>query len=317
MSFHKKTILLVLISCSFMAGLVWAGDPALNGGKERILGGHGFMPSVYVGNPWVATTFKNHTGGGVALGLETPFENLDGDEVFVLDGDVFYASLGVSFQQRFGDKIALGASFSGNVRTGTNTHSLVAEGANVDRSVDLWLKYRIIRSESSQFTVGLGWNYDQIFVITPREFARGIIDNQDLDKSSLLHNVKSWTGVVTMGYAYAFSPTWGIRADGHVGVYEDPTSDGDSKATHRFGVMAEMDLKHKTGFPLGISLGRTQGFPNDDPGAGLSGTLLGFWYTGRESFVVGLETGYMTLPVAGMDETVDAMYGVFTLRYYF
>ena len=58
--------------------------------------------------------------------------------------------------------------------------------------------------------------------------------------------------------------------------------------------------------------------PDDDPFAGLSGTLLGLWYTGKSEFVVGVEGGLMSLPVANrtVDE-VDSLFGIITIKYYF
>ena len=85
----------------------------------------------------------------------------------------------------------------------------------------------------------------------------------------------------------------------------------------RAGVLAEYDFKHRSRLPIGVTLGYTAGFPDNDPGAGLSGVLLGFWYTGREAFVVGVETGSMKLPVEGDADKIDAAFGVFTIRYYF
>ena len=96
-----------------------------------------------------------------------------------------------------------------------------------------------------------------------------------------------------------------------------PFTSGVAKPTHRLGLLMEMDFKHKYRIPLGLTLGYTLGFPDEDPEAGLSGTLLGFWYTGREAFVVGVETGFMTSPVIETGEKIDSLYGVFTLRYYF
>lgn len=309
--------LLALAMGVLAAGAVAAQDDSLAGGKERILGGHGFLPSLYVSEPWVATAFQNFTGGGVAMDLQTPVYGLRGNELFILQGDLFFMSMGLGFQQRLGDSFALGMKFAGSTRTGTNAQSLVAEGIDLNRSANLWFKYRVLRSDKSQFTAGLNWDYEKTFIITPQEFARAIIDGADLDTAILLHDVKSWTSLLTLDYAYAFSPTWALRANGQVGLYEVPFTRGVSKPTHRIGLLVEMDLKPKLKIPLGLTLGRTQGLPSDDPNTGVSGTLFGVWYTGRDHFVVGVETGYMKLPVFESEEKIDGRFGVFLVRYYF
>jgi len=312
-----KTLSCFLLAAILLGGVALAEDDDLSEGRERILNGHSFLPSLYVRDPWVATTFHNETGGGMALDLETPFYNLDGEEVFVLEGDLFYASLGLGFQQKLGRKFAVGLFLAGKVRTGTNAQTLIASGANVDRNMNAWVKYRLMRREVDQFTIGVDWDYAKTFIITPQEFARAIIDGTPLEEAPILHSIKGWTARFTMEYARAFSPTLGVRANGQIGLYEEPFTSGISKPTHRLGVLGEADFRPNYGVPVGLTLGYTAGFPDDNPTAGLSGTLLGVWYTGKEAFVVGAETGYMTLPVSDSDEKVNALFGVFTIRYYF
>jgi hypothetical protein len=311
----KKLLFAFLIALTATAAV--GQDAALDRGRERVLNGHGFLPSLYVTDPWVETAFRNFTGGGKAVGLETPFFNLDGEELFILEGDLFYASLGFGYQQNLGRTWAVGMDFSGLVRTGSNAQTLVAEGANVDRTMHLWFKKRVWRREKSQLTLGIDWTYDKTFVITPQDFARAIRDDEDLDSANLLHDTKGWTSYLIADYAYGINPTFGVRANAQVGLYEVPFTSGVAKATHRMGVLLEMDLKHKHRVPLGLTLGHTFGLPSDEPSAGLSGTLFGLWYTGKEAFVVGAETGYMKLPVVESDTKIDALYGVFTIRYYF
>ena len=161
-------------------GAIGADQGSLDQGQERVLDGHGFLPSLYVSDPWVTTSFQNHTGGGMAMDLETPFHDLDGNELFVLKGDLFYATLGLNYQYGLGKTWAVGGSFAVKLRSGINTQTLVVEGANVDRSMNLWVKRRLVRTASSQFTLGLDWDYTKAFVITPQEFARSILDGEGL-----------------------------------------------------------------------------------------------------------------------------------------
>jgi hypothetical protein len=311
-----RYLFIILMALGLATGAT-AEEEGLGQGQERHLGGHGFLPSAYVSEPWVSTSFQNYTGGGAALDLKTPFLDLEGTELFTLEGNLFYANLGMAFQQKLGERFAVGMRVDALIRTGTNAQTLVTEGANVDRMINAWCKYRLVRTDASQFTVGLDWEYRKTLIVTPWEFALGIIEGDDLEDGALLYSVKNWTARLTMDYAHAFSPTFGLRANGAIGLYEEPLTNSVAKATHRMGVLGEMDLKPRSDIPLGITLGYTKGFPENDPGAGLSGVLLGFWYTGKEAFVVGVETGYMTLPLLDQDEKVNAVFGLFSVRYYF
>lgn len=313
----RLTLIFLLLIGAATNTLAGTPGPDLNQGQARHLNGHGFLPSSYVRSPWVATDFRIFVGGAQAVGLKTPFRDLDGNELFTLEGSLFYVSLGLGYQQQLGDRFAVGLKADALVRTGSNAESLISEGANVDRSANVWGKYRVLRTESSQFTAGLDWEYRKMIVITPWDFARDIINGGNLTDAQLLSNVKNWTVHMTLDYAHAFSPTLGFRANGEVGLFEDLDKPGISRATHRLGVLGELDLKHRYTVPVGLTLGYTKGFPTGVPNAGLSGLLFGVWYTGQEAFVLGLETGYMTLPVQGQAEKVDAMFGLFNLRYYF
>ena len=84
-------------------------DPLAEGG-ERHLNGHGFMPSIYVNDPFVSTQFQNHTGGGMASEKSATFYDADGNELFTFEGNLFFAALGLGFQQKLGTKWAVGAA---------------------------------------------------------------------------------------------------------------------------------------------------------------------------------------------------------------
>ena len=90
-------------------------DDPMAEGRERHLNGHGFLPSIYVDDPFVSSVFQNHTGGGMAMDLTTTFKDLDGNKLFDLQGDLFFASLGLGYQQKLGSKWAIGAYLSGLV----------------------------------------------------------------------------------------------------------------------------------------------------------------------------------------------------------
>lgn len=307
-----------LILVTALPALAKEGDP-LAEGRERHLNGHGFMPSIYVADPFVSSSFQNHTGGGMAMNLKTIFKDLEGNELFEITGDLFFAALGLGYQQKLGSKWAVGANLSGLVKSGTNAQSFLTEGADVDRQANLWVKYRLKRTEKCQFSVGLDWNYAKVLYFTPYEFAKYIYDTGAIEDAPILVESKVWTSRVSFNWARGFSPAFGLRVNGEFGLYDLPQNSGVTKGSHRVGVLGELDLQGtKAGIPLGFSLGYTLALPDDDPLTGLSGTLLGFWYTGKVDFVVGAETGFMKLPVANRDvDKVESLFGIITIKYYF
>ena len=315
------TGLLLALMVAVMAALpaVAADDDPLAEGRERQLNGHGFLPSIYVDDPFVASNFTNHTGAGMAMDLEATFKNLEGNDLYTLTGDLLFATLGLGYQQKLGSKWAVGAHLAGLVKSGTNAESFLTEGADVDRNVSLWIKYRLRRTDKSQLSVGVNWNYSKTLFFTPYDFAQDIANDVPVEDADILINSKVWTSRIAINWARGFSPAFGLRVNAEFGLYEVPETSGVSKGSHRLGILGEYDLNHtRAGFPLGFTLGYTLALPNDDPFAGLSGTLLGLWYTGKTEFVVGVEGGLMTLPVANRDvDEVDALFGIITVKYYF
>jgi hypothetical protein len=307
-----------LLLVSALPAAAKEGDPMAEG-RERHLNGHGFLPSIYVDDPFVSSNFQNHTGGGMAMDLTTTFRDLDGNELYKLNGDLFFAALGLGYQQKLGSKWAVGAHFSGLVKSGTNAESFLTEGADVDRNASLWVKYRLKRKEKCQLSVGLDWSYSKTLYFTPYEFAQYVADTGEIENAPILIESKIWTSRVTVNWARGFSKAFGLRVNGQFGLYEVPETSGVTKGSHRLGILGEYDLKGtKANFPLGFSLGYTLALPDNDPFTGLSGTLLGFWYTGKEDFVVGAEIGSMKLPVANRDtDKVKALFAIITIKYYF
>jgi len=103
-----RLLLAAMAMASTAACALAGGDDPLAGGKERHLGGHGFLPSIYVHDPFVGSCFRNHTGAGTAFDLTTVFRDLQGSPLFILKGNVLFASLGVGYQQKLGAKWAVG-----------------------------------------------------------------------------------------------------------------------------------------------------------------------------------------------------------------
>lgn len=313
--------LLLAIMITLTAALVAtaAEDDPLAEGRERHLNGHGFLPSIYVDDPFVSSNFTNHTGAGMAMDLETTFRDLDGNDLYTFTGDLLFATLGMGYQQKFGSKWAVGAYLAAMVKSGSSAESFLTEGADVDRNANLWVKYRLRRAEKCQMSVGFDWSYAKVLYFTPFDFAQQIADGVPVEDASILLDSKIWTSRIAFNWARGFSPAFGLRVNAEFGLYEVPETSGVSKGSHRLGILGEYDL-NGTGarFPLGFSLGYTLAIPDDDPFAGLTGLLLGIWYTGKEAFVVGVEGGSMTLPVANRDvDEIDTAFGIITIKYFF
>ena len=289
----------------------------LSEGTERILSGHTFATSNYIDDPFVATTMANNVGGGMAVNLAKPFFDLDGNLLFTYEGNMFFAALGMNFQQNLWETWSVRIAVDGAARTGSNLESLFSEGANVDRNIRLTLKRRLLRSDRAQVSLGLGWGYSVTTIFSLREFAKHIDAGGSIETAPLLVDNKIWTTRLSASAAYALAPGWGVRMNASGGLFEEPDFESVSKAIYALSGMVDLDLKARTRVPIGISLGYKWGAPEDNPHTGLSGGVMGVWYTGKPNFTIGVETGWWQQPVLNSPEDASGVIALLTMRYWF
>jgi len=223
----------------------------------------------------------------------------------------------MGFQQHLGTNWAVGLAGSGLFRSGSDALAFINDGANVNTNIEAWTKRRLRRGEQSQLTAGLSWSYASTTVFTPREFARHLLDGGSLATAPFVQTGKTWELQADLLWAYAFNAMYGLRAQGSFGVTEQVGEGGVLLGSNRVGVLGEVDFKARHSFPLGVTLGHFVSFPGGHIESGPSGTVLGFWYTGKQAFVIGVETGWLQIPVDDDGATVDGAFGEISIKYYF
>ncbi|HPF70335.1 MAG TPA: hypothetical protein PLQ13_06680 [Candidatus Krumholzibacteria bacterium] len=312
-------ILFLLVLAAALAGAALTASAASNlpDGTERVLSGHGFLPSRFLGDPWVGTYFSSNLGAGAATGISKEVRDLDGNLLTTVEGSVGYAALGLEFQQNLRDAFAVGLHVRGLGRTGTSALSFISEGADADQELAVWGKWRALRTDKVQFTAGLQWTYSKTFMFTPRDFAEYVADNGTLDGAPLVIDTKSWDTSLTWNLAWAMSEWFGVRLSGWSGLYEVPETAGVTKGQHRLGILGSLDLNQVKDIPLGFTAGYFFGLPDDVPQAAQKGFVFGTWYTGETDFQIGVELGMLTTEMVGLGTDVDGVFGLLTLRYWF
>jgi len=289
----------------------------LSDGAERILDGHSFTPSNYIDDPFVSTTLANNVGGGMAVNTARPFYDLDGNLLFTYEGSIFFAALGLDFQQNLWETWAVRVAVEGLARAGTNMESILSEGATVDTDFAISLKKRLIRSERAQVSLGLDWGYSSTTIFSLRSFAEHIGSGGSLETAPLTSDNKIWKTLLSANTAYALAPGWGVRFNARGGIFEEPDFSNVSKAIYELNGMVDLDLKARTKVPLGLSLGYKWGSPSDNPHSGMSAALFGVWYTGKPDFTIGTEIGWWQRPVRNSEQDSDGVIALITLRYWF
>ncbi len=320
MKMNRKALvsILVFIMASGMAGALSAAENVdFSHGAERTIGDHTFLHSRFVVDPFVSTAFSNFVGGASAPTYRRDFFDLNGDLLFTLEGSVVFATLGMNYQQCLGKNWAVGVGGSGLIRSGSSALSFIDDGANVNTGIDAWTKRLLSRGDKSQLTAGLSWHYSTVTYYTPRDFAEHLINGGSLATAPFMITGKGWDLQADFFWAYAFNSMYAIRATGSFGIVEKYGDSGLFLGKNQVGVLGEADFSPRHDFPLGITLGYIQSFPIDRLQSGPNGWVLGFWFTGRQDLIIGLESGWMSIQLTDDGDIVDGIFSSINIKYFF
>ncbi len=269
---------------------------------HRCLNGFRFVPSSVVDEPFTNTSFENATGGGMALNLQVPVRNLDGDTVSTLNGNIGFFLLDFEYQKSITKWLALRAGVSGIGRLGTSLEALVASGisaamgGSIGATVPVWSKPNFLISAVADLTNNKQWNVD------PYLFAKDVVDSgYTADaKATLLgsERVNRWS--VGLRGAWAVKPWMGLTAN-----IEPGGADGDvsgNKSLSTFGALAGFDLAKLWNVPISTSLAyrvRTGSGKSGNISGGYRSAQLGVFYNALSSVLIGGDFFYSTVRVSG------------------
>jgi len=294
------------------AGYLPAQEPS------RELNGYEFIPSRIVPNPFAVSYFSTTTGGGMAFDLKTPFLDVNGDTLGTLVGDVAFFALGFEYQQRFGQWLALRFAFTGNGRVGTDEQSMLAQGVTGTFGWQLGGMARIYQSRKVIVSGSLDFARSNIIGLDAYGFAQRVIDNGGLaEDNSLVASANAISGVLGARLGWAPVSWIGITANVEGGRTDLTESGSDT----RFGGggTVGVDLKNLNVIPVGFLLTfESDAFSRggSDLGTRSTGYGLGFFWTGWEDFVIGVETTMRVVERRDVDDNFEAFLLTFNLRYW-
>ena len=269
---------------------------------HRCLNGFRFVPSSIVDEPFTNTSFENATGGGMALNLNVPRRNLDGEVVDSLTGNIGFFLLDFEYQKSVTKWLALRFGVNGIGRLGTSLEALVASGISaamggyVGATVPIWSKPNFLISAVADLKNNKQWNVD------PYAFVKDVVDSGYTPgaKATLLgsERVNRWS--FGLRGAWAVKPWMGLTAN-----IEPGGSDGDvsgNRSLNTFGALAGFDLHKLWDVPISTTLGyrvRTGAGKSGDISGGYRSTQLGVYYNALREVLIGGDFFYSTIRVEG------------------
>lgn len=295
----------------------------------RNFGGHLFIPSTMVPDPFVSTTVSSTTGFGRALNLEVPVVNLDGETIGSLSGNIGVILLEFGYQQAINRRFAVRAGVSGGSRVGTTAVSVLSEGIAAIFGYELGGTASLVRKRSFQLSATADVRGNSLYGVSPIDFVRVVVDAiGDGDSTGAVEAgsdslLKQGSNVRVLGGvrgAYTPAPWIGFTGFVEAGVGDKFYESGSNTAVLNGGIALSFDLDPLTQVPIGF-LGTYRGESLSERGEDLGGSTqalgFGIFYTGRHDFAIGLENTWQQIDQPLTDQDIDAFQGRIVIRYDF
>jgi hypothetical protein len=280
-------------------------QPAPEQSCGRCLSGFRFIPSSIVGDPFATTYFMNSTGGGMALDLDVPVRDLDGNLVGSLTGDIGFLLLAFDYQKSIAKWLALNASVNVIGRIGTSAEAVVATGVSAAVGGSFGATVPLFRRESFLVSAIGELRRNSAYEVDPYTFVRQVVDSgyTEDSKSVLLANTKGNRYLLGLRGAWGLAPWVGLSAQLDVGQVDIPV-EGKESVTG-YGLQAGFDFAKLSRIPVATSLAfrglSGPGKSGDATVGGYQVTELGIFYTGRTSFTIGGEFVWSKLAIRAED----------------
>jgi hypothetical protein len=294
---------------------------------KRTLGGHNYIPSELLGDPFVGTYVRNSTGGGMALGLKVPIPDLEGDILGYAESDIGFITIGLEYQQNITNWLAFRLGGSGGARLGTSIQALLTEGATATFGYNFGLSVQAVRTERLAIGVSADMVPNKIYGISPLDFARSVIENGLDSASALLNKASGRRLFIGVRPAYTVKPWLGLQGMFEIGPNR-ARQEGDSgkveseetKTQTSYGLGASVNLMGVSKTPIGFNLAfqHKEGIiGGGDISGGADTWNLGIYYTGRRAFIVGLDLISSSIGQVQVDDDIHLAGARLTLRYDF
>ena len=172
---HRYAVLAGCVILAFASGPASAQDTTnAMGGAGRELGGHRFVPSRNVLDPFVASRFTNSIGFGGARNLEVPIYNYQDSLVTTVTGDLGFLSIDFEYQQQVTGWLALRGAVGAVARLGVDGFSFAAEGVSTIYGYNVGATGRILRSGRFQLSGAIDYSSNALYGVQPLTYLQGV-----------------------------------------------------------------------------------------------------------------------------------------------
>ncbi|MCK4680611.1 hypothetical protein KAT82_05765 [bacterium] len=306
-------VLCIALVVVFGASLAGAGDAG------RTLGGHTFMPSAQVRDPFITSYLLSGTGMSI---FQLPMLTIDweGPEPVVVEGDVLYLVQGFRYQHALNDWLAVRGAFSATGRGGIDEKSVFSQGVMWSFAGGFGATARVWGAERAALAVSADVALGNAYTINILDYVEDIIEGGWDEDLSLMSESGTSQGRLGLVGAWAAKRWLGVTASVDWG-WADGSGDRswDGNKPGGSGTVG-IDFKELDSVPVGVRFAFSSQ-PIDQGGTGPGDDIrsygIGVFYTGRTDLSIGADAILLRLPLIDSDFETDALQFSMDMRYYF
>jgi hypothetical protein len=282
-----------------------------------VLGGHEFVPSSEIKDPFIRTFLRTGLGFGMTPELVVPLVTINDTSVVGLKGSLLYAVLDVEYQQTIRDWLAVRGRVQVVGRMADETPALISQGVTLLSAIDLGWLFRVHRSDRFLLSGSLGVRNSSTTDVYLQRFIDGIIENGKITKENrLVETTPTFRGEFGLHGAYAISDLTGLTFGTELEYGESIDRNVSGIWSYSLTAALDFNLLRTNGTPLGFVIGaRTRPNPL---GQGTVQTFFGrIGYTGSREFSLGLDLGYERTRIRGQEKKQGFISALIDTRLYF
>ena len=320
MAFAVLAATVVLVIGSLGGLTTWASAQEPISRDERELGGHRFIPSGRLPDPFVSTHARFRTAGGIATGFRALYQISGEPPTDFTEADIGFFGLDFEYQQNLWERASVRLSLEGNARLGVDEQAMFSTGLSSTYGMELDGKYRLLRQSNLVLTLQAILSRKNLFGLSPLQFAEGIIEDGYDEGDKLV--TEGQLSRVILGPSAAWAPkTWlGFVGFAFLGPADPFDDDVDTDTAFRGGLTGEVDFGAMGWWPIGLVGGFDyDSFPEVDNrfAEGLYAITFQTAYTGRPDFSIGLEITYSRIEQSDLTDEFGSTLIALNSRYYF
>jgi hypothetical protein len=305
-----------LALCGLMI-VVLAVPSAAQESRFPRLADHQFVPATSIPEPFINTNIQTIVGLGFTTNSTSPLISPeDGTVIGSVESDQVLSNIGLQYQHRVKEWLAVRLSLDIAGRLGTDSNSLLSDGITGSINYDVSWLMRIHSSESVLVSGSLGIGSSSSTFINVLDWLQG---QEEGKNTGLVQPHTSLDGFAGVHAAWGMSRRFGVLGSIEANYGESRDGSGDNAWYSDFRLALSYDISQDLNIPLGLALtgARSENEVNADSEAATWFWGLRVAVQAGSDFSIGLGIGTSYFDSSGQSDALQFTQIAFDMRYFF